>query len=199
MIIPKSYLAPLNGITCFPRRGGRANMPWYESHGFLTEYIRKNRCKRIMEIDVWNGDNARRMVRVASQKVPPEDVEYYGFDFFLGSSSQQVAQKLTKTDCTFKLFKGNTLDTLPKAVKTLPPMDLIFIDGGKSFREATSDWDNSKTLMHDETAVYVHNYAFSGVQRMITQIPHDRYQVQLIHSSSEGETALIKKRLRPKN
>jgi len=147
-----------------------------------------------MEIGVWNGDNARRMVEVAIQNFSPEEVEYYGFDFFFGSLFQQVKQKLEKTKCKFKLFEGDTLDTLPKAVKTLPKMDLIFIDGGKSFTEAKSDWENSKTLMHDETAVFVHNYEVSGVQRMITSIPQDNYQVKIIRPSSEGETALIKKR-----
>jgi predicted O-methyltransferase YrrM len=147
-----------------------------------------------MEIGVLNGDNARKMVEVAILNFPPDEVEYYGFDFFADSPSQQVGQKLEETGCKFKLFEGDTLDTLPEAVKTLPKMDLIFIDGGKSFKEAKSDWENSKTLMHDETAVFVHNYEFSGVRRMIDGIPQDKYHVKIIHPSSEGETALIKKR-----
>jgi len=146
-----------------------------------------------MEIGVLNGDNARRMVDVAIQDFPPDEVEYYGFDFFAGSMSQQVGQKLEKTGCKYKLFKGNTIDTLPKAVKTLPKMDLIFIDGGKSFTEAKSDWENSKTLMHYESAVFVHNYEFPGVRRMVDSIPKNKYQVKIIHPYGEGETALIKK------
>ena len=168
-------------------------MPWYESHSFLNEHIQKNNCKRIMEIGVLNGDNARTMVKVAVQNFPPEEVEYYGFDFFTGVTSQQVGQKLEKTGCKFKLFEGDTIDTLPKAVKTLPKMDLIFIDGGKSYTEAKSDWENSKTLMHCETAVFVHNYEFLGVRKMVDSISQDKYQVKIIHPSGEGETALIKK------
>jgi len=172
----------------------RYNMPWYGSHSFLNEYIRKNNCKRIMEIGVLDGDNARRMIEVAIQNFPPDEVEYYGFDFFIGSTPQQVGQKLERTGCKFELFKGDTIDTLPKAVKTLPKMDLIFIDGGKSFTEARSDWENSKTLIHDETAVFVHNYEFSGVRRMVDSISKNMYQVKIIHPPSEGDTALIKKR-----
>jgi len=169
-------------------------MSWYGSHSFLNEYIRRNNCKRIMEIGVFNGDNARRMVEVAIQNFPPDDVEYYGFDFFVGSKSQQVGQKLEKTGCKFKLFKGDTIYTLPEAVKTLTKMDLIFIDGGKSYTEAKSDWENSKTLMHDGTAVFVHNYKFSGVRRMVDNIPRDKYQVKIIHPRLDSETALIKKK-----
>lgn len=169
-------------------------MPWYGSHSFLNEYIRENRCKRIMEIGILNGDNAKSMVEIAVQNVPPDSVEYYGFDLFAGYSSRQVGQKLEETGCKFKLFEGDTVGTLPKAVKILPKMDLIFIDGGKSLSEAESDWENSKTLMHDGTAVFVHNYEFPGVHRMVDNIPRDKYQVRIIHTSSDGKIALIKKR-----
>jgi predicted O-methyltransferase YrrM len=86
----------------------------------------------VMEIGVLNGENAKTMVEVAAREVSPEEVEYYRFDFFDGSKFQQVRQKLEKTGCKFQLFKGDTTCTLSEAVKTLPKMDLIFIDGGKS-------------------------------------------------------------------
>ena len=146
-----------------------------------------------MEIGVLNGENARTMVEVAIRNFPPEEVEYYGFDFFNGYEYHEVEQKLKKTGCRFKLFKGDTVDTLPEAVKALPRMDLIFIDGGKSYTEARSDWENSKTLMHDGTAVFVHNYEFSGVRRMVDNISRDEYQVKIIHPRSDSDTALIKK------
>jgi len=170
-------------------------MSWYGSHTFLNEYIQNHRCRRIMEIGVLNGDNARTMVEAALTNVPPEEVEYYGFDFFRGYSSQEVERKLRETGCTFTLFKGDTMNTLPQAVKTLPHMDVIFIDGGKSYREATSDWDNAKTLMHEGTAVFVHNYDFPGVRRMVDTISRDVYQVKIIRARFDSDTALITKRL----
>lgn len=170
-------------------------MSWYGSHTFLNEYIRSHMCRRIMEIGVWNGDNARTMVEAALTNVPPEEVEYYGFDFFHSSSFHEVEEKLRKTGCTFTLFKGDTVNTLPRAVKTLPQMDVIFIDGGKSYREATSDWDSAKTLMHDGTAVFVHNYDFPGVGRMINNISRDAYQVKIIRAPFDSDTAFITKRL----
>ncbi len=72
-------------------------------------------------------------------------------------------------------------------------MDLIFIDGGKSFTVAESDWRNSRLLMHDETGVFVHNAGFSGVRRMVESISRDKYRVKIFHTSSEGSVALIKK------
>ena len=167
-----------------------AKLPWYGSHSYLNEYIRLNSCRRLMEIGVLDGENARTMVEVAMEKHPPGEVEYYGFDFF-EDGGEEVTRRLKETRCKFKLFRGDTLETLPKAVKDLPKMDLIFIDGDKSYRTAKSDWENSKTLMHERTGVFVHNYEFSGVRRMVDSIHGDSYQVTMMHLPSEGCVAAI--------
>jgi predicted O-methyltransferase YrrM len=168
-------------------------MPWYGSHPYLNEYISEKKCKKIMEIGIYDGENALNMVEAAVQNFSPQEVEYYGFDFFSYYSSSKIGRKLEKTSCKFRLFEGNTLDTLPEAVNVLPEMDLIFIDGGKSFSVAVSDWENCKLLMHDETGVFVHNADFSGVRRMIENIPRDKYHVKIFHVPSEGSVALIKR------
>ena len=147
-----------------------------------------------MEIGVYTGENARTMVEAAIRNVPPDEVEYYGFDFFMETRSREVRKKLEKTGCKFKLFKGDTIDTLPKVVTTLPKMDVIFIDGGKSYTEARSDWEHSKTIMHDRTAVFVHNADFSGVRSMVDSISRSQYRVEIFHAPLEGEIALIKKK-----
>lgn len=167
---------------------------WKGSHSFLNEYIRKNNCKRIMEIGVFNGENAKTMVEAAAEKSPLHEVEYYGFDVFGGDLFRQARQKLERTGSRFRLFEGNTLHTLPEIVNSLPKMDLIFIDGGKSYAVIKNDWDNSKTLMHDGTAVFVHNYELPGVRRMVDGIPKNEYWVKIIHLQSEPETIIIRKK-----
>ena len=173
---------------------GVIEMPWYGSHSYLNEYIREKQCRKIMEIGVYDGDNAVTMVEAAIQNVTPREVEYYGFDFFSYYSYSEVGRKLEKTGCKFRLFEGNTLDTLPEAVETLPEMDLIFIDGGKSFAVAESDWRNSRLLMHAETGVFVHNAGFSGVRRMVERISRAEYRVDVFRASWEGSVALINKK-----
>ena len=134
------------------------------------------------------------MVEAAIQDIPSQKVEYYGFDFFSNNSTSRVGRRLDETGCRYRLYKGNTMDTFPEAAKTLPKMDLVFIDGGKSYREAMSDWENSALLMHDGTGVFIHNVGFSGVGKMVDEIPRDRYEVEIFNAPSEGSVALIRKK-----
>jgi len=168
---------------------------WYGSHSFLNDYILLNKCRIIMEIGIADGENAKRMVTVASNNFPAEMVEYYGFDLFGWNGDSQmkrVLKKLKATGCRFKLFRGDSTITLPK-IEDLPMMDLIFIDGGHSYPTVKSDWENVKTLMHDETAVFFHNYDFSGPKRVVDNISRDEYDVKIIYPPSDSATARVKK------
>ncbi len=150
-----------------------------------------------MEIGVANGENAKTMVTVASKNFPAEEVEYYGFDTFGGKGNaqmKQVREKLKETGCKFKLFKGDSTKTLPKALKNLPKMDLIFIDGGHSYPTVKSDWENSKHLMHNNTAIFFHNYDFSGVKKVVNNISREEYHVKIINPPTDCATALVKKK-----
>ena len=146
-----------------------------------------------MEIGVLNGDNAKTMITAAFQHFAPGDVEYYGFDFFHRWQFIDVQSKLEQLGCTVSLFRGNSTVVLPKVLHTLPKMDVIFIDGGKSRAEASSDWEASQTLMHDHTAVFVHNYEFVGVRWMVDHISREAFQIAILHPPGDAATARIAK------
>lgn len=167
----------------------------YGSHPFLNKCIRQNRCKRIMEIGVADGENAREMVMVASEIFPAEEVEYYGFDIFRWNDYSKVRRQFEKTCCQIKFFRGDSVKTLPKVVKELPMMDLIFIDGGHSYSTVKTDWENSKSLMHDKTTVFFHNYDFSGPKRVVGNISREEYHVEIIDPPSDCMTALVRKKI----
>lgn len=152
-----------------------------------------------MEIGVADGENAKSMVMAASNNFPIEEVEYYGFDLFEwngDSHMNRVITKLEATGCKFKLFKGDSTITLPKLVQKLPLMDLIFIDGGHDYPTVISDWENSKKLVHGETAVFFHNYSFYGPKRVVDNISLDEYDVRIIiYPPSNSATALVKSKI----
>ena len=167
-------------------------MPWYGSHPYLQEYIREHNCRKILEIGVYTGENAVSMIEAALEiAADPQEVEYYGFDYFANASAERVRRQLEGLGCTFELFEGDTLDTLPASTASLPKMDLIFIDGGKSLREALSDWENCERLLHDRTGVFVHNADFPGVRRMLAHVSRDTYRVETFRVRSEGRVAFI--------
>ena len=167
---------------------------WYGSHEYLNEFIAENKCKRIMEIGVYNGENAVSMIKTAGKNRPASEVEYYGFDFFSYHTTERIGQKLEELGCKYHLFKGNTLNTVPKAAMSLPIMGLIFIDGGKSYREAWSDWESSSRLMDEGTGVFVHNVGFSGIGRMVNDIPRNKFNVDIFFPQYEGKVALIRRK-----
>jgi predicted O-methyltransferase YrrM len=148
-----------------------------------------------MEIGVYTGENAVSMVETALElAADPREVAYYGFDYFENARAERVCRRLDELGCTFELYEGDTLDTLPAAVASLPKMDLIFIDGGKSVREAVSDWENAELLLHDGTGVFVHNAGFAGVRRMLDRVSRDQYRVEVFRAPSEGRVARITRR-----
>ena len=147
-----------------------------------------------MEIGVYNGENAVSMIKTSIKIHPANEVEYYGFDFFSQYNVEHIKKKLDALECKYNLFKGNTMDTVPEAATSLPMMDLIFIDGGKSYKVAVSDWECSSRLMNEGTGVFVHNVDFSGVGRMVDDIPQDRFSLEIFYAQSEGKVALIKRK-----
>ena len=167
---------------------------WYGSHAYLNEYIIEHKCKRIMEIGVYNGENAVSMIKAALENHPASSVEYIGFDFYNHYSKQEIAGKLERLGCKYRLIQGNTLETIPESVPVLPKMDLIFIDGGKSFQVAQSDWVSSSMLMHHDTGVFVHNVGFSGVGQMMENVSREKYLVEVFTPRFEGKVALIRRK-----
>ncbi len=161
-------------------------VPWWDLEKWLPDYrdqywplfntLRQKPCQKIMEIGVHNGKNAVAMIKAAAQKVPEEDIHYYGFDLFEERTKEIGEQEYTpisiidfkdvkafikqNTKAQVTLYKGNTRETLPKQAmakeKTL--MDLIYIDGGHSTETTRSDWKYSQRFMHKDTVVYFDDY-----------------------------------------
>lgn len=189
--LARPYYAPasnyLHAMIYGPRR-----------YRYLYEAIAATKAVRIMEIGTWRGDRAREMIQVAARFHPISAIEYYGFDLFeeLNQSvfeheiskwplpMEEVRARLEETGAQVHLFRGNTSDVLPSVVRTLPPMDFIFIDGGHSRETVQNDWNCSLELMHENTIVlfddyWPHNDA-AGAKPIVDAIDRGEYVVEVL-------------------
>ena len=142
---------------------------------YLTHYIKKNRCKNIIEVGVWNGRNSNRMLRAARSNYKANEINYWGFDLWelmddeifkneyskKPPTMEEINTKLSSTGCNINLIQGDTKDTLKRFYeqnKGKLSVDFIYIDGGHSFDTIQSDWDNLNGLMDRNTLTIFDDY-----------------------------------------
>ncbi|MFC1731689.1 class I SAM-dependent methyltransferase [candidate division KSB1 bacterium] len=165
---------------------------------YIFKNIKNIKAKNILEVGTWNGSRALEMIKCAQRFTSPSDISYYGFDLFelidddiykeelskYPPTKQEVQKKIGKTEAQIYLFQGNTKETLPEAIKKLPKMDFIFIDGGHSIETIQSDWENIKTLMHANTVVlfddYWRNRVDVGCKAIVDNINEDIFNVEIL-------------------
>lgn len=185
----------------------------------LYSYIKTSQPAKILEIGLWNGNRAKKMIETAIQYSNAKDIHYYGFDLFESLPEdehnyehakkpltlEQIKNKLQETGANITLFKGNTNDTLASSVTSLPPMDFIFIDGGHSLETIDNDWNYCSKLMHAQTIVIFDDYwetLGSGAKKLVDNLDPQLYETQVlpikdISNRPERKTisfALVKKR-----
>ena len=142
---------------------------------YLTQYIKDNSCKNIIEVGVWNGRNSSRMLRAARQRNRAKDINYWGFDLWELMDDEKfedeyskkppkmktIKSKLSSTGCNISLIQGDTKETLKKFYNENNGklnIDFIYIDGGHSFDTIQSDWNNLKGLMNSNTIAIFDDY-----------------------------------------
>jgi predicted O-methyltransferase YrrM len=172
--------------------GGRPNR--YDQ---IFQTIENLEAKQLMEIGTYRGKRGLQMIEAALKKHNPSDISYTGFDLFEPMDEKQYAyeiskqplpevaikERLEKTGARITLIKGNTLQSMPEAVPTLPKMDVIFIDGGHSYETIKNDWEWSEKLMHDKTAVIFDDYWLNrkdGSKPIVDAIDRNKFTVEIL-------------------
>jgi len=164
----------------------------------LFREIRVRRPMQILEIGVWTGERARKMIELAARYHPLSDVHYHGFDLFetmdedkflkeiskQPPSIEEVRQKLDLTRAHIHLYKGDTLDTLPQAISSLPPIDIAFIDGGHSLETIANDWYWVSQKLRSGSVVVFDDYwadrLDAGAKVTVDAIDRDEYNVDIL-------------------
>lgn len=164
----------------------------------LEEIVAENGCRRMLEVGTWNGDTAARLIRTAREQAPRDAIAYHGFDLFdefedahletelskRPPSMAFVEAKLRRFGVQVELYRGDTRETLPAIVPDLPPMDLIFIDGGHSLETVRSDWENIQPVMGPATVVVLDDYypdrTDVGCKPLVDGLNRDAYDVEVL-------------------
>lgn len=163
---------------------------------YLYKIIKEIKPKNILEIGVWNGSRAVKMIRCAQEF--NKDIKYFGTDLFeemndeylkselskLPPTKECVENKIRETGASVTLISGNTLLSLPKHLGELPKMDFIFIDGGHALETIASDWKCSSQLMNDGSVVVFDDYYEDridvGAKPIVDSIDRSIYDVKVL-------------------
>ena len=177
----------------------------------LDRLISKFKPQTIVEIGVWRGQTARRMIRAAVKE--RRDVRYWGFDLFEGLSDDvlnrdasltafvaatpsrlstvaEIAHDLEGLGAIVTLVPGDSTKTVPST--ELPPIDFAFIDGGHTYETVAADWSNIKPKLAAQAVVVFDDYTNAeaqlqedfGVTTLIEQLRAD-HRVELLDPVDE--------------
>jgi hypothetical protein len=182
----------------------RVSPPRYRN---VFRLIHDRRYKRIVEVGVWNGKTAERMIRTAAIFHRPSDIQYFGFDLwelltddlFASELSKrppakaEVQARLGRTGAAIELIQGNTKETVPESVGRIGHADLVFIDGGHSEETIRSDWTHAQKLMRPGSTVIFDDYyvdppahiATKGCQNLLDALDRSTYNVELLSPVDE--------------
>ena len=165
----------------------------------VLRYIKKYKPQNILEIGVFNGEFALRMLKTAKKVSPNGKITYYGIDLFEKITVEQlvievspiavrydsIKKKLDSLDCDVNLLKGHSSFVLPKLIGNIE-FDLIVIDGGHSEATVSKDWFYSSKLMTRSGAVFFDDYTNKngeingyGINKVVDQISHASYTISI--------------------
>lgn len=177
---------------------------------YLLKTIEKYGCKSILEIGVCRCKNALHMIQKAKAN---GEVIYYGFDMFetltddlakIEKSQRpmtycQAMDKLNATGVQFCLFPGDSTITLPQAIisHNIGIIDLIFIDGGHSYKTTKADWNNIQPLMGKNTIVFFDDYMPNkgygiGPAKVVDEIDRDIFTIDFPAEAVDDSSRMVK-------
>jgi len=85
----------------------RTTQPWWSLEQWIPDWrsqywplfntLKGQPCRNIMEVGVSDGKNAVAMIKAAAQKVPENEIHYYGFDLFEECTPSLTAEEFGPT------------------------------------------------------------------------------------------------------
>lgn len=179
----------------------------YKQH--LLNLLQTGSISKILEIGVYKGDFAVKMLNTLYTYKPKYDLQYVGIDLFelmndeilkkensLLAPSMDAVRDSIKEKCPFAsvvLYKGFSKDILPKL--NLSEFDLIYVDGGHSIETIELEWNIiNKSIKNDCIVVFDDYYEGRidiGAKRVIDDIDKNHFTIT-ISNGKEYDTEIGK-------
>lgn len=156
--------------------------------------IRRNRPRKIVELDIADATRAQRMIEVA-QRASGQEVHYVGMDLFEGREVSQdgpglslkaAHRLLCGTGAKVQLLPGSPPESLARMANALGQVDLLIIPrrfDGPDFRRM---WFFVPRMLHQRSLVFVEAAASDG-QRILRLKP--RREIEQLASLGENRRA----------
>lgn len=180
-----------------------------ERYSAVTDAIRAQKAKAILEVGTWNGDRAIAMAGAALEG--GGKVLYVGFDLFERMTADKAKAELNvKTpspevavkgkldafkakhgDFSFMLYRGDTRQTLPQFVNAFGPgaIDLVWLDGGHSVETVASDWAHCRKVVRPGGVILLDDFYSSmepaflkkfGCNVLVTRLIEEKAKVTIL-------------------
>lgn len=176
----------------------------FDRKSVIVKYIKKNQPSSILEIGVYKGDFALRMLSQIS-KQNQSTTKYLGIDLFSEMQTRENFQKeismwpeqkdlvLKKLKNAYpkidiKLVQGYSSDYLSMEKYKY---DLVFIDGGHSFPTVFSDWNLSSSLLSQKGVIFFDDYTTKkgalksgfGIRQVVRNIDRTQWKIKIFHNA----------------
>ena len=169
---------------------------------YLLKFAKSQKISSILEIGVFNGNFAERLLKLVTDNSPGSKIYYLGVDLFAEGFNEEkyvseislypqslsnIQKKLSKfKNVTVELIQGDSINVLPR-IPNSKTFDIIHIDGGHSYNTVLQDWLNVSKSMNHSTAVFFDDYANLrgttkggfGVNEVVDHIDSKMYDVKL--------------------
>lgn len=164
----------------------------------MLQIIDEVKPKVLLEVGTLHGWHAKKMIAIAQKYHPKGEVQYLGFDLFEPMGQAQFAYEVSKqpdteavlqrrleeTGAAIRLFKGDTVETLPRVYNQLPPVDFAFIDGGHSLQTIANDWKYVSRAMRPGGIVIFDDYwpdrTDAGAKVTVDSIDRTQFDVEVL-------------------
>jgi predicted O-methyltransferase YrrM len=165
----------------------------------LVRLVRERKPRTILEIGVWRGETARRLIQEARRH--NDVVQYWGYDLFDQGMTDEILRRevslrplgiaeieaqLISLGAQVTLVAGDSTSTVPNT--EMAPIDFAFIDGGHSYETVAADWRNVEPRLSSDAMVVFDDYTNAAA------VEHEGYGIRALVDELERlhEVQLLK-------